>query len=229
MGGQGCTSDRYNRGRVIDWSSRCRHSKTIEALQTHLSTLGQRHVTCAYTHAAARFIGGSTIARLLHFDHRLHDAWILIDEVSLIPIDTLGQVARWKMIGAKIVMFGDYDGQFESFKDRWSQVSYANVPSSELIRNMCNGKHFHTQIYKRSTDQKQFDWFYSMYPRKDHADTALTALVTESQIRYPVRVTPMQVHTILCISHANREIVNRRQNEIFAAAQEARGAYTQHI
>ena len=49
-------------------------SKTIEALQTHLSTLGQRHVTCAYTHAAARLIGGSTIARLFHFDHRLHDA-----------------------------------------------------------------------------------------------------------------------------------------------------------
>ena len=39
----------------------------------------------------------------------------------------------------------------------------------------------------------------------------------------------MEVHTILCISHVNRMIINTRQNQAFAAAQEARGAYTFHI
>ena len=168
MGGKSRTSHRLNRKR---------ESEIIKELQAYLTTLGQRHVTCAYTHAAARLVGGNTVARLLHFDKRLHDAWILIDEASLIPIDTLGQIARWKMIGAKIVMFGDYEGQFEAMKDRWSQVSYANVPNSELIRSMCNGRHFHTEIYKRGTDQNLFNWFHSMYPDKERADTALTALV----------------------------------------------------
>ena len=164
-------------------------SQIIKKLQAHPTTLGESHVTCAYTHAASRLIGGSTVARLLHFDKRLHDAWILIDEVSLLPIDTLGQISRWKMIGAKIVLFGDFDGQFEAFKDRWSNLSYASVPNSELIRSMCNGRRFHTQVYKRGTDQCLFDWFCSMHPGEEREDTALADLVAESQQRYPVRVT----------------------------------------
>ena len=63
---------------------------------------------CAYTHAAARLVGGMTVARLLKFDARLHDAWILVDEWSLIPIDTLGQLARLQLANAKCVLFGDH-------------------------------------------------------------------------------------------------------------------------
>ena len=43
---------------------------------------------------------------------------MIIDEVSLLPIDTLGQIARWQMVGAKFVLFGDFEGQFEAFIDR---------------------------------------------------------------------------------------------------------------
>ena len=56
-------------------------SHLIKKLQALLSSQGQKHVTCAYTHAAARLVGGSTVARLLHFDKRLHDAWVIIDEL----------------------------------------------------------------------------------------------------------------------------------------------------
>ena len=54
-------------------------SVLIKKLQAHLTSLGEPHVTCAYTHAPTRPIGGRTVARLLHFNKRLHDAWILID------------------------------------------------------------------------------------------------------------------------------------------------------
>ena len=138
-------------------------SVLIKKLQVHLTSLDEPHVTCAYTHAAARLIGGSTVPRLLHFNKRLHDAWIFIDEVSLLPIDTLGQISRWEMIGGGVVMFGDFDGQFEAFKDRWSNVSYDSVPNSELIQSMCNGRRFHMQVYKRGIDQNLSDRFCSMY------------------------------------------------------------------
>lgn len=201
-------------------------SHLIKKLQALLTSQGKKHVTCAYTHAAARLVGGSTVARLLHFDKRLHDAWVIIDEVSLLPIDTLGQIARWQYIGVKFAIFGDFEGQFEAFKDRWTQVCYSAVPDSELLRGLCKGMHFHMEVYRRGTDQALFDWYSSMYAE---SDANVARLVCETRRRYPVRVTPMEAQTVLCISHANRMIINERQNTAFAALHEAAGKHTEHV
>jgi len=151
---------------------------------------------------------------------------VIIDEVSLIPIETLGQIARWRYIGVKFAIFGDFKGQFEAFTDRWSQVSYSSVPNSELLRDLCNGKHFHMEVYRRGTDQALFDWYSSLYERPYNN---LQRLVCETRRRYPVRVTPMEVQTVLCISHNHRVIINTRQNTAFAALHEAEGKHTVHL
>ena len=67
-----------------------------------------------------------TVTRLLHYEERLHGAWILVDEISLLPIDTIGMLARFLMVGARFVCFGDFDGQFKAMKDRWD-TPYSQV------------------------------------------------------------------------------------------------------
>ena len=72
---------------------------------------------CAYTHTAARLVGRSTVAHVL-LSLNTWGKWISVDEVSLLPLDALGTLARLKLCGAKFVLLGDYDGQSESVSDR---------------------------------------------------------------------------------------------------------------
>ena len=96
-------------------------------------------MVCAYTHAAARLIGGHTVAHVL-LSLNTWDKWIFVDEVSLLPLDALGNLARLKLCGAKFVLFGDYDGQFESVSDRWAaraQSACSKVSSYATWRRAC--------------------------------------------------------------------------------------------
>ena len=63
-------------------------SVILKNLKEALQARGQTVNVCAYTHAAARLVGGATIAHLLKLDARLRDAWIIVDEMSLIPVGT---------------------------------------------------------------------------------------------------------------------------------------------
>ena len=125
-----------NEGGLITGPAGTGKSVLLKQIRQAIKDRGETVFTCAYTHAAARLIGGMTVARLLHYGTRLHDAWILIDEISLLPIDTIGMMARLILVGAKIVCFGDLDGQFEAMKDRWDS-DYSLVPASECMRDMC--------------------------------------------------------------------------------------------
>jgi len=82
------------------------------------------------------------------------------------------------------------------------------------------------EVYRRGTDQALFDWYSSLY---DESDSDVARLVCETRRRYPVRVTPMEVQTVLCISHNHRVIINTRQNTAFAALHEADGKHTVHL
>ena len=90
-----------NKGGLVTGPAGTGKSVILKQLRAHLK--GEKVFTCAYTHAAARLTGGMTVARLLHYDTRLHDAWILIDEISLLPINTIGMMARLLLVGAKFV------------------------------------------------------------------------------------------------------------------------------
>ena len=60
-------------------------SVVIKKLRAALCERNETVFVCAYTHAAAKLVGGWTISRLLHYKMSLHNAWILIDEYSLVP------------------------------------------------------------------------------------------------------------------------------------------------
>ena len=89
------------------------------------------------------------------------DKWIFVDEVSLLPLDALGNLARLTLTGAKFVLFGDYEGQFECVADRWS-VSSGRVQQSQLLRDMVKSLWVKLTTYRRGDDEALFDFLCSL-------------------------------------------------------------------
>ena len=135
------------------------------------------------------------------------DTWFLIDEVGLLPLSTLGAMSKWQCLGAKFVFFGDYDGQFEPFRDRWDIDMRAG--NNDLMHQLCNGYRVELQTYRRGTDPQLFAWFRSLYGQED-----ARGLANESRARYPAECDPRSNPLVLCLSHKKRMRVNARQNEI---------------
>ena len=197
-------------------------SVLLKKLREELVRRGETVHVCAYTHAAARLIGGVTMAHLLHLDVKLHRSWIIVDEISLCPIDTLGQLSRIQFAGAKFVLFGDFEGQFEPMRDRWD-VPYSLVPESVMIGDMCKHMHIHLTEYLRGPDHDLFNFYHGLYTTKE----TLRESIIKAQAAYPIRVTsPFDFDMIMCISHANRKICNARLNEHKAIVAEASGKKT---
>ena len=201
-------------------------SRVIHTLYDELVKREERVLKCAYTHAAAKLIGGTTVAHLLHLDKSLHDAWILVDEYSLIPIDTLGQLARHQLVGAKFAVFGDHEGQFEPMRDRWD-APYSMVADSELLNCMCAYRHFKLTQYRRGEDQKLFDFYTMLYTRKDDE---IGVLVKQALQTYNARLPNIfDYHLVLCVSHANRILCNARWNAVKAQCAQSQGKVTWEI
>lgn len=127
---------------------------------------------------------------------------MIVDEIGLVPLSVLGDMSRWMAIGAKFIIFGDYQGQFGPMMDRW-QLSVC-PEFSPLMHQMCNGLHIKVTEYRRGTDQELFKFYYSMY--------GLTPLVEESRRRYPAACDPRDDPLVLCVSHMRRMVINARQN-----------------
>ena len=94
-----------NKGALLSGAAGVGKSKILRGLKLLLEFMGQKVITNAYTHAATRLVGGSTIASLLHMNTSLCDTWFLIDEVGLIPLSTLGAMSRYAALGAHFVFF----------------------------------------------------------------------------------------------------------------------------
>ena len=196
-----------NEGMLCLGAAGCGKSVLLKQIKTVLEGLGNKVRVCAYTHAACRMVGGETVAHLLHLNSSLSDTWFLVDEVGLLPISALGAMSRWTRIGAKFIFFGDYEGQFEPFVDRWNMSS--NAGNNDLMRQLCRGYRVTLQTYRRGTDPQLFEWFHGMYGREDAHN-----LANASRARYPAHCDPRCDPLVLCLSHKKRMRVNARQNEL---------------
>ena len=158
------------------------------------------------------------------------DAWILIDAYSWIPIDTLGQLARLQLVGARFVLFGDHEGRFEPMRDRWD-TPYSKVADSLLLRDMCCRMHLKLQTYQRGTDQQLFDNYTRLYKNvAADKDFELPSLVNRAQSKYPAKLSsPFDYYLVLCVSHAHRMLCNARLNEGKAVMAEAVGKTTRLV
>jgi len=185
----------------------CGKSVLLRQIKAVLEGLQHKVRVCAYTHAACRLVGGETVAHLLHLNASLAEIWFLVDEVGLLPLSTLGAMSKWVFLGARFIFFGDFDGQFEPFRDRWDTDMLSG--DNALMHQLCNGYRVTLETYRRGTDEQLFDWFHSLYGQEDAA-----ALAIASRARYTAQCDPSLNPLVLCLSHKKRMRVNARQNEL---------------
>ena len=80
-------------------------------------------IDMALTHVAARLAGGCTVAHALRRYAHVRNAWIKLDEFSMVPIGMLAEISRWLMVGCKFVVLGDARGQFLPIFDQWAAAA----------------------------------------------------------------------------------------------------------
>ena len=189
-------------------------------LLRRLKELEPDAIVCAYTHAAARLIGGHTVAHVL-LAYNTWDKWIFVGEVSLLPLDALGNLARLTLCGAKFVLSGDYYGQFESVADRWT-VSSGRLQQSQLLRDMVASLWVHLTTYRRGDDEALYDFYHGLYDSNE----SVKEMVARARDMFPNFSDP---DLVLCISHITRILINKRMNESKAPDNAVRVSATEEI
>ena len=180
--------------------------KIVELIQE--SSPGTRIVRAALTHVAALLQKGQTIAHIMHKHLKETNAWFIFDEVSMIPSQLMGHIARWKMMGNKILLIGDFRGQFLPIFDRWGDSK--GIDESNLMHSLCNGLHINLTVYRRGTDLALFQFYHDQLYYSDFV-ADLKRYVRLAQRLYPC--TDHVPGVILTISHKNRETLNRIMND----------------
>ena len=190
-------------------------SEVLRTLRKLFDKRGFKTRVCAYTHSATRLVGGETVARLLHFNTELKDTVFFVDEVGLLPLSTLGQMSRWVELGARFFMFGDFEGQFEAWQDRWQfpSAQHENLP---LMKDLCGFLKLTLTKYRRGVDQQLFDHYHRMYGKEDVKPLVESSLELYGPTR--ARCDPRTDPLILVISHSKRMIANARANALVKPA-----------
>ena len=180
--------------------------KVVQLIQE--SAPGTRIVRAALTHVAALLQKGQTIAHIMHKHLKETDAWFIFDEVSMIPSQLMGHIARWKMMGNKILLIGDFKGQFLPIFDRWGDSK--GIDTSNLLHSLCNGLHINLTVYRRGTDLALFQFYHDKLYYSDFV-ADLKRYVRLAQRLYPC--TDHVPGVLLTISHKKRETLNRILND----------------
>jgi hypothetical protein len=190
-------------------------SEVLRTLRKLFDKRGFKTRVCAYTHSATRLVGGETVARLLHFNTELKNTCFFVDEVGLLPLSTLGQMSRWVELGAKFFMFGDFEGQFEAWQDRWQfpSAQHENLP---LMKDLCGFLKLTLTKYRRGVDRQLFDHYHGMYGKEDVKPLVESSLELYGPAK--ARCDPRDDPLILVISHSKRMIANARANALVKPA-----------
>ena len=180
--------------------------KLVELIQN--KNPGTRIIRAALTHVAALLQKGQTIAHIMHKYLKETNAWFIFDEVSMIPSQLMGHIARWKMMGNKILLIGDFKGQFLPIFDRWGDSK--GIETSNLLHSLCNGLHLNLTVYRRGTDLSLFQFYHDQLYYSDFV-ADLKRYVRLAQRHYPC--TDHVPGVVLCIAHKKRVTLNKIMND----------------
>jgi len=151
--------------------------KTQGLLKTCRGLLHKSGRVChviALTHVAARLARGLTIQRFLQRRsmHQAERAWIIMDEASQVPQDFWAELQRFKLVGARYLIVGDFKGQLRHPSDLWSD-SIRRYEDSDDILALAERLHISLSAYRRGTHHGYYKWYCSLYadvPEDDACD-----------------------------------------------------------
>ena len=74
------------------------------------------------------------------------------------PLAAHGAHRTLEMMGNKILLIGDFKGQFLPIFDRWGDST--GIETSNLLHSLCNGLHINLTVYRRGADLALFQFYH---------------------------------------------------------------------
>jgi len=148
----------------------------LKAFKQLAEVSGQVVHTVALTHVAARLARGQTLEHLLRRTRmqKAETTWIICDEASQIPQSMWAELSRFKLLGAKFLVVGDFDRQLRPPSDLWADARKRYEESDDLW-TLVEGLHVSLSEYRRGTSLGYFRYDCSLckdVPEDDAADHA---------------------------------------------------------
>ena len=176
-----------------------------------LEELNQNVVCLAPTHCAARLLpDGMTVHHFVgkYAMQGAFKGWILLDEVSMCVLPILAALDQLRMIGTKIITFGDWL-QLPPVGNSWRghPIESQAFRSSRLYKQWSDCTCFELTKCRRS-DETHFQFYTSL-------NQNLGKAVTESKKRYR-EADDADLH--ICISHKRRRIISHEKQKRLASS-----------
>ena len=107
-------------------------------IASDLLNRGNKVICTSYTHMAAQNIAvqGCTHGTLHHCLHKNRGfrGYVIIDEVSQIPLVLWAAILKWQLSGARFIMLGDFRSQFGPAFNLWRQhIANGNVEDAPFV------------------------------------------------------------------------------------------------
>ena len=149
--------------------------------------------TVALTHVAARLARGQTLEQYLYNcqAYRTDTTWIIVDEASQIPQSRWADLLRLKLIGAKFLIVGDFDGQLRPPSDLWADA-LKRYEDSDDIWTLSEGLHVRLSEYRRGANLGYFRYYCGLYqdvPEDDASESNLERVKLAEHLRYAIEGT----------------------------------------
>ena len=132
----------------------------IEAI---LKSKGMWTMKTAFVHTAKVNVGGKkTLLKLLNaYKHGTirdaHKLWIFIDEGSQVPLGIWAALARFKMLGVRFVVAGDWFQQLP-IHEPYGQEAAIRMETGSLLHELCGGLRYNFEESRRS-DVAHFNYY----------------------------------------------------------------------
>jgi 5-methylcytosine-specific restriction endonuclease McrA len=173
---------------------------------------GDTIVNTAPTHVAARLMpNGQTLARVLADRKygKVRNTVFIVDEIGMVPLSTMKRLGEWQLVGAKFVLLGDFEGQFEPVADAWRREDMHNA---DLYRQLTRSLKVKLSTNRRAAgDPGHFAFYTGLYPFVKQPDT-LGDCVRQATERYPWDGEVAPDTRVFVVSHRLRRIVNGVMN-----------------
>ena len=174
----------------------------------------------ALTHVAARLARGQTLERFLLRApvRQTNSTWIVVDECSQIPQCRWAELQRFKLIGVKFLILGDFAGQLRPPSDLWSDAR-RRYEDCDDIWTLSEGLQVRLSEYRRGMNPGYFRYYCSLYAdvaeddaAKDHTErTKLAAHIRHTREILPWDGDHRALHVVM--SNDKRRLINRHCNE----------------
>ena len=191
-------------------------SETLKKLRKKLKEAGWTVHVIAFTHVQSSNVEGDTVLHYIHQNMGCKRIFVIVDELSQVPLRLWAALATLKFTGARFATFGDIPGQLPPIVDNHREELWATLEHSNFLHDLCGGLRVELHKYRRGADVDHFRFVGSIYPHVGMFtfEDAMAA----ARRRYPVKRPQSQVQTALTLTNACRIAINANQNAHHAPA-----------